>query len=248
MLLLRCSLIRISSLLDVDDEFGFSLIPVYRTRWIVHFIVLQVIARALPVRPARSLARQSKPVHSHLTLQHRPSVRVLIRETTRVVEGAVSRPGHCVRSAELTQERPEPPPQHGRFGTLPMCTLPRHALTRVPPSGPSLASPVRSLLSPLPKIYHYVLYVPCVCPEGDVSHALQVSQRRCWTSRGVDYVYIADLQGEEGALDYADDDSGWHHPYIHICTWDVASQTAEVEGRPHRRTGGEAAEGAYVLA
>lgn len=56
MLLLRCSLIRIGGLLDVDDEFGFSLIPVYRTRWIVHFIVLQVIARALPVRPARSLA------------------------------------------------------------------------------------------------------------------------------------------------------------------------------------------------
>lgn len=52
MLLLRCSLIRVGGLLDVDNKFSFGLVLVYRTRWIVHFIVLQVIARALPVRPA----------------------------------------------------------------------------------------------------------------------------------------------------------------------------------------------------
>ena len=49
MLLLWRSLIGVGCLLDVDDEFGFGLVPVYRTRWIVHFIVLQVIARALPI-------------------------------------------------------------------------------------------------------------------------------------------------------------------------------------------------------
>ena len=228
MLLLWCSLIRIGGLLDVDDKFGFGLIPIYGTRWVVHFVVLQVIARALPVRPTRCLVHQNKTVYMYLTSQDWPSIEVFGGETMRVVGVAVSRPGHCVRSAELIQESARDRRHNtGVSVRFPCAYAPRSDLAL-----PGVCSHIPSLFSLVPEIHHNVLYVACVGSEGNTARALQV-RRRFWNSHGVDCIYVARLQSEEGPLDYANNGPRWLHSYFHVRTGNVAGQTAEVEGRPH---------------